>query len=212
MFLILEHVSVFKYLGIILDSKLTFAPHIDNLLAKSRKRINCLWRVGKFVTKDIALLLFKSLVLLHLDYGDIIYQHCSQDLLMRLQYVQNNACRMILLAGKYANVATMHRDLGLSTLLDRRLFHSCGFMYKIRNGQILAERLVILFEEIEEKHGRDTRSSERGDLVICQTRTNYGERSVKVFGSRIWNLLSLDLRNCKTFETFSRNYWKSRDN
>ncbi len=112
----------------------------------------------------------------------------------------------------YTNVATMHVDLGLSTLVERRLFHSCGFMYKIRNDQIKAERLLILFGEIEGTHGRDTRASQRGDLIILHTRTSYGERAIQVFGSRIWNLLSTELRQCKTFETFCRNYWKSHGN
>ena len=146
----------------------------------------------------------------HFDYGDIVYQHCSQDLLLRLQYVQNNACRMILMAGKYTNVAAMHADLGLSTLVERRLFHSCGFMYKVQNDQIKAERLLILFDEIGGAHGRDTRASQRGDLVVLQTRTGYGERAIQVFGSRIWNMVPIELRQCNTFESFCRNYWKTR--
>ncbi len=170
---LLEQVSVFKYLGIILDSKLTFSPRIDNPVAKSCKRINCLCRVIKFVTKDIALLPFKSLVIPYFDYDDIVYQHCSQDLLLRLQGIQNNACRMISLAGRYTSVAAMHLELGLNTLLERRVFHISGFMYKIRNGLIQAEKLVILFEEVEGTHNRDTRSSQRGDLVVLHTRTKY---------------------------------------
>ena len=106
----------------------------------------------------------------------------------------------------------MHLELGLSPLLERRLFHSCGFMYKIRNGLIKAEKLVILFEEIEITHGRDTRASHRGDLAVTQTRTCYGERAIQIFGCRTWNLLSVDLRSCKTFETFCRNYWKQHGN
>ena len=119
------------------------------------------------------------------------------------------ACRMILFAGRYTNVSAMHLELGLCTLLERRLFHSCGFMYKIRNEQILAEKLIMLFEDIEGIHSRDTRASQRGDLVMLQTRTAYGGRAIRVFGSRIWNLLSIDLRACKTFDSFCRNYWKA---
>ncbi len=119
---LLEQVSVLKYLGIILHSKLTFSQHIDTLLAKSRKRINCLWRVRKCVTKDTALMLYKSLVMPHFDYGDIVYQHCSQDLLLKLQYIQNNACCMILLAEKYTSVSIIHMELGLNTGLGKIRF------------------------------------------------------------------------------------------
>ena len=112
------------------------------------------------------------------------------------------------MASKYTSVSMMHKELGLSTLIERRLFHSCGFMFKLRNGLIKAERLGVLFSELECAHGRGTRASQRGDLIVIQTRTNYGEKAIQVFGSRIWNLLPAELRQCKTIETFCRNYWK----
>ena len=92
---------------------------------------------------------------------------------------------MILLAGRYTSVAAMHSELGLTTLLERRLFHISGFMFKIRGGQILASKLLLLFEEIESTHSRDTRSSQRGDLVVLQSRTQYGERAIQIYGSRV---------------------------
>ena len=115
---------------------------------------------------------------------------------------------MILLAEKYTSVAEMHSELGLTTFLERRLFHVSGFMYKVCGGQILASKLLLLFEEVENIRSRDTRSSQRGDLVVMHCRTQYGERAIQIYGSRIWNLLPVDLRKCNTFETFCRNYWK----
>ena len=48
----------------------------------------------------------------------------------------------------------------------------------------------------------------RSDLIVPVTRTLYGLKGVAVFGSKIWNRLPVVLRECKTIESFTRNYWK----
>ena len=208
----LEQVATFKYLGMVLDCKLTFAPHIEALIEKSNKHINCLWRVRKYITSNIALLLFKSLVVPHFDFGDIVYMHCTQDLQMRLQYIQNNACRMILKADRYSSVLGMHQQLGLSTLTERRMFHACGFMFKVQKGLISANNVCTIFEVLELVHDRETRARNRGDLQIVQSRTQMGEKSIQIFGSRIWNLMPVCLRNLNTIETFCKHYWNYQNN
>ena len=92
----LEQVHTFKYLGIWLDEKLNFNLHIEKLCNKTRRRLGAISRVRKYVTRDIALSLYKSLVVPHFDFGDIIYVHTSNDNLYKLQVLQNNACRIIL--------------------------------------------------------------------------------------------------------------------
>ena len=203
----LECVREFKYLGFILDSKLTFNEHINHILSKAKQRIGCLWRVRKYIKQDTALQLYKSLVLPYYDYGDVIYMHTSEQNLLKLQYMQNNACRMILRADKYESVKGMHIRLGLSALNERRLFHISGFMYKLKRGDIKSLELRFLFVDIDMYHGRLTRSLTREDLVVPSTRTTFGERAIAVFGSRIWNLLPLEFRTLGTFDTFCKHYW-----
>ena len=80
---VLEQVNVFKYLGFI-DNKLTFNDHIEYILKKSKQKVGFLWRVRKYLPRSIALTLYKSLVLPHFDYGDIIYGHTVQSNLQKL--------------------------------------------------------------------------------------------------------------------------------
>ena len=75
----LEQVEQYKYLGMILDNRLNFADHIDRLVKKSRQRIGGIGRVRKYITKDIALILYKAMVVPLFDFGDIIYMFASQD-------------------------------------------------------------------------------------------------------------------------------------
>ena len=80
-------------------------------------------KVRYLIDQSTALTLYKSLVLPHIDYCDVVYTTASKDTIRQLLSVQNVACRTILLVDKYANVAEMHRSLKLYPLEERRTYH-----------------------------------------------------------------------------------------
>ena len=112
----LERVNLFKYLGVYLDSCLTFDDHIDWAFKKSSMKLGAIRKIRHNLDRATTLLLYKSLVLPLIDYCDIVYGATAKDKLQKLQLVQNNACRNILLADMDTHVASMHLELQLLTL------------------------------------------------------------------------------------------------
>ena len=186
----IEQVSKFKYLGIWLEPRLTFNYHVESVCKKSKMRLGAIGRTKKYITKDICLSLYKSLVLPHLDYADIIYMHTSAENLAKLQLIQNNACRLILREGRMTSVLQMHLSLELNTLCDRRIFRVSIYMFKCMKGLILDKNIVKMFDVLALQHGANTRAQQRNDLIVRQTRTMFGDRAFSVFGARMWNMLS----------------------
>ena len=72
----------------------------------------------------MALTLYKSLVLLHLDYCD------TSESLNKLKLEQNVACRILLLAKKKTGIDLMHSELNLLKLNTRRQIHLGNFSRK----------------------------------------------------------------------------------
>ncbi len=204
----LGQVDSYKYLGVILDNRLNFNLHIEKLVKKSRQRIGCVGRVRKFITKNIALTLYKSMVLPLFDFGDILYSSASQDSLARLEIVQNNACRIILRRDRLSHVADMLSELNLMSLFARRDFHLNVFMYKIQNDLIKAGELVFLFEFLDNNRDRVTRAVSSRDLVVPFTRTIYGRKCIAVTGALSWNNMHLELKTAKSLNIFKSLYWK----
>ena len=204
----LEQVSSYKYLGMVLDNRLNFNLHIDRLVKKSRQRIGCVGRVRKYITKSIALTLYKSMVLPLFDFGDILYSTSSQDSLARLEIVQNNACRIILRKDRLSHVADMLSELGIMSLFARRDFHLNIYMYKIRNDLIKSVELLALFEPLEGSRNRVTRAVTSNDLVVRFTRTAFGRKCISVSGALSWNQLHTDLKKAKSLNIFKNLYWK----
>ena len=119
----IEQVTVFKYLGVWMDPRLNFNEHISILCNKSKRRLGAISRVRKYIDQNLALSLYKSLVLPHFDFADVVYVHTSALNLSKLQTIQNNALRMILQKGKMSHVVEMHQTMQVETLFERRSFH-----------------------------------------------------------------------------------------
>ena len=59
----LEIVPTFKYLGITLDSTLSYNYHVKSVAAMTAYKINLLAKIHKFLTEEVALKFFKSIIL-----------------------------------------------------------------------------------------------------------------------------------------------------
>ena len=70
---VVQRTSQQKYLGLILDKKLNFNQHIKDKLSKANKGIGVLRKLFHYLPRSSLLLMYKSFIRPHLDYGDIIY-------------------------------------------------------------------------------------------------------------------------------------------
>ena len=67
-----------RYLGIHIDSKLTFEAHLNVVLKKMAAAIRSLYLVRNHIPLEVRLQVFKSLVLSHCHSVEFIYKHCQQ--------------------------------------------------------------------------------------------------------------------------------------
>ena len=88
-----------KYLGVILDKKLSWKNHIDNLTTRCEKGLNFLRSVTKtWWGCDIttALVFYKSYIRSILDYGSILYGFATKTNLIKVDRIQYKALRICL--------------------------------------------------------------------------------------------------------------------
>ena len=73
----LEFVTQYKYLGIILDSTVTFKNQIQNTIKIVAHKISLLHKIRNFITENAAIQIYKTMFIPYLDYGDIITYNLS---------------------------------------------------------------------------------------------------------------------------------------
>ena len=65
--------STQKHLGLLLDEKINFSEHINEKIKKMTRSINLLRKLYLTVPRSSLLIIYKSFIKPHLDYGDIVY-------------------------------------------------------------------------------------------------------------------------------------------
>ena len=120
-----------KYLGLILDSKLSFVKHINEKIAIARKGIGVIKHLAPYLPLKSRNQIYKMHVRPHLDYCDIIFHkpaiHSEFDSSLTLNFQMNalertqyQAALAVSGAWKGTNSYKIYEELGWETLDNRR--------------------------------------------------------------------------------------------
>ena len=90
--------QLFQYLSVFFYQTLVFEDHIIFSYNKASCKLGALAKIRKHVDQYKALILYESLVLPHFDYCDTVFMTTTNMMLNKVQLLQNNVCRTILLA------------------------------------------------------------------------------------------------------------------
>lgn len=115
--------STVKFLGIVLDNKLTGVEHCDYIMAKCERNINLLrcvsgvwWGAHPATLK----LLYNALIRSLLDYGTFLMEPCNKSGLKKFDVIQSKSLRIILGAMKSSPISAMQVECVESPLYLRR--------------------------------------------------------------------------------------------
>ena len=107
----IERVDELKYLGVKLDSKLSWSAHVDYLSKNISKRTGIIKRVKHFLPRKTVVMLSNALVIPHFDYSSTVWSNTSAESLNRLQVLHNNLARIILSADIRTPINEMMEEL-----------------------------------------------------------------------------------------------------
>ena len=84
-----------KYLGVLIDYKLSWNNHIDTILLKISRTVGLLSKLRHFVPFSTLISIFHSLIAPYLRYGLIAWGQASKSQLNKLLVLQKRALRFI---------------------------------------------------------------------------------------------------------------------
>ena len=144
----LEQVETMRDLGVIIDSRLTFAAHVDNAISKARRALGVLMRSFQFchgqrgiINRNAALTAYCANVRSILEYASQVWSGAAKTHLDRMERVQH---RFLLWLTNRTETGRLSRDISYETLLrlfgllslaSRRCQHDIMFLHSIFQGR-----------------------------------------------------------------------------
>lgn len=114
-----------RYLGLILDSELSWKPHIEGVVKRTELGLNILrslaglrWGSDPKVLKTLYITTIRS----HFDYGCMYYSDADNHLLRKLDVIQNKALRIISGAMMSSPINSLEVEVGVVPLFIRRSY------------------------------------------------------------------------------------------
>ena len=99
----LEVVKDITFLGVTVDNKLSWKPHIDNVCKKISRNVGVINRLKPYLPSGALHILYSSLILPYLNYGILAWGTSSQIHLERILLLQKKSLRIISNSSYYAH-------------------------------------------------------------------------------------------------------------
>lgn len=110
-----------KHLGMYLDPRQTYKPHVEYILEKSQKTIRLLYPLinrRSRLSIDLKLLLYKSIFRPALTYASPVWSTCAKSHRKRLQILQNKLLKMFMNLPPRFSTASVHEKCNIDMMDD----------------------------------------------------------------------------------------------
>ena len=120
-----------KYLGITIDHKLTFLPHIINLEAKLSRNVRILFKLNKYLPTSALITLYYALVHPFLFYGINVWGSNNKTFFTKLRSLQNKALKAIGHLGWHASPKHLYSRFKILKLDDVYKTELSKFVHRV---------------------------------------------------------------------------------
>ena len=191
-----------KNLGVYLDRDLSMEAQVNHLCKISYLEMRRISQMRSYLDIDSTKTLVSAYILSRIDYCNSLLAGLPNVKINKLQYVQNNAARLVLKRPKREHVIPMLRELHWLPVQARIEYKLAVLCFKAQTN-VAPCYIKDLLIPLSPTTTVTLRSAE--DNLLTTPRTNlrtYGDRAFTFKGPDVWNTLSQELRDMTNFDTF----------
>ena len=175
-----------KYLGVLIDSNLSWKSQVDSIVKKIKRSIGILSKLRYYVNITILINLYYSLIYPFLTYGILSWGNAYTTTLQPLYILQKKAMRIITFSNFDQHSTPLFRLLNIIKSYDLVTLYISVFMFKFHN-RLLPSYFDFFFTQVKEIHKYNTRSAANQSYYLPRARTNYGLFNIRFQGPKVWN-------------------------
>ena len=157
-----------------LDKKLNFKEHLKKVESEVSKTISIICKLQNILPRSALLIIYKSFIRPHLDYGDIIYDKAfNESSQAKLESLQYNATLAITGAIRGSSTEKSFEELGLESLKSRCCYRKMSFLYKV----LKSESPSYQFNTIPNSNNRQHQTRNSGNILSFFAKHDYFKNS-----------------------------------
>ena len=197
----IEQTETYKYLGVVIDDKLSWKSHIENLCSKLSEVCGVLSKVRHYLDRKSLMLIYNSLFESRLRYGLIGWGTAPEYLLNKLRVIQNKALRFITFASFRSTVLPIYSLLEILPLDDLLFLQKSIFMHSLHYKNL---PFMLSSYCLPIAHSISTRYASNLNYVIPRVATKRGQSSIKFSGPKAWSQIPKKLKEVAFRKPFSK--------
>ena len=197
----IERIKETRFLGLIVDEKLSWKPHIQHLVKKISKNIGIIYNTKEFFNKETLKLLYCSFILPFFYYCAEIWGNNYASNIKPLLNIQKRALRLINHASYCEHTNALFVKSKLLKIQDIVCLQTAMMMHRIMYGAG-GESLRNLFKSRKVQY--NFRLVEQ--ILPAQPKTNRRKFSFAYIGAVTWNRISQDLKRIFAINLFKHKY------
>ena len=187
----IKQISIFKYLGVYLDNKLSWQDHIQTLQTKIARFTGLVYKIRNFVPRKVIMMLYNGLVGSYLRYGIRAWGSSSSYLQNSLQSAQNKVLRALLFLPYTSNVSSKYSELKILNVQSIYEHEVAKLLHSVRHNYC-PSAFCNFFEMSTHRYA--TRLRQNSSFSLMKPKTEFGKKSLKFSGVKIWFKLPLNLK------------------
>ena len=139
---IIEQTFKIKFLGVIIDSQITWKNHINYICGKIAKGIGIIIKARKLLDRETLLTLYYSFIYPYLQYCNHVWGNTYTTYLQKLFVLQKRIVRVIAGVKPREHSAPLFKQLNILSIFQINIYVIGKFMYKV---YIIRRHYVFLY-------------------------------------------------------------------
>ena len=182
----INEVKETKFLGVIIDNSLTWAPHIRYMKNKAAKGLGIILKCRKIFKTETLVSLYNSIVFPYFNYCVLIWGHAHHIHLQSVTILQKKLIRIISGVKPRTHSIPLFEKLKILTIKEVFYYSVAMFMYKFVTKR-LPSIFDRLFNYLSDPHEYVTRNDKVLDIPL--RKTSRSQHTIIYYGPKIWNII-----------------------
>ena len=197
---VLDRKSNGKFLGVVLDEKLTFKEHIKIVSKKVSKLTGLMYKLKHFFPLDVLKNLYFTLIQPYFTYCILAWGAVHKATLQPLVLHQKKLIRILTNSDYYAHTNTLFKQLKILNLENLYVFHTLLYMYKalVMNRYPDVKNSIL---SIQANHVHATRINH---LRMPYCRVDRCKQMIVYQSIKHWNSLPVNIKEKMNFYSFKK--------